>query len=180
MTNVNSTNNRIFILTGFMASGKSYIGEKVAQLLNCEFIDLDVYIESRLSKSIKDIINYNGEDYFRKIETKSLKILLKNDKDTKIIAVGGGFPLRDENQLLLRKYTVIFIDIDFNTILSRLTPDEKAKRPLLANLKPDDIKKLYKKRLNIYRNTSNYIAHDINEVFKIIQSRLNTIKDDYL
>lgn len=172
MTNVNSTNNRIFILTGFMASGKSYIGKKVAQLLNCEFIDLDDYIESRLSKSIKDIINDNGEDYFRKIETKSLRTLLKNDKDIKIIAVGGGFPLKNENQLLLRKYTVIFIDIDFNMILSRLTPDEKAKRPLLTNLEPDEIKKLYKKRLNIYKNTLNYVAQDINEVFRIIQSRL--------
>ena len=94
------------------------------------------------------------------------------DKDIKIIAVGGGFPLKNENQLLLRKYTVIFIDIDFNMILSRLTPDEKAKRPLLTNLEPDEIKKLYKKRLNIYKNTSNYVAQDINEVFRIIQSRL--------
>ena len=172
MTNVNSTNNRIFILTGFMAAGKSYIGEKVAQQLNCEFIDLDIYIESNQSKSIKSIINDKGENYFREIETKNFKTLLKKDCNIKIIAVGGGFPLREENQLLLRKYTTIFIDTDFNIILSRLTPDEQAKRPLLANLEPDEIKKLYEKRLTIYINTSNFVAHDINEVFKIIQSKL--------
>ncbi len=171
MNKVNSLKSSIFLLTGFMCSGKSYIGNKISKLLNYDFIDLDSYIEFNEKKRIKDIFIQKGEEYFRSLETDYFKKIV-NQRDKKLIlAVGGGFPLKEENQLLMKKFTTIFIDTDFDTILSRLTKEEKEKRPLLANSNFIETKRLYEKRLPIYRKNANYIITDINEIIKIIYKK---------
>jgi shikimate kinase len=57
---------------GMPGCGKSTIGKKVAKELGIPFIDLDTYIEKKENCSIKEIFNYQGEAYFRKIETSYL------------------------------------------------------------------------------------------------------------
>ena len=108
MNKVNSYKNRIFLLTGFMACGKSFWGRKAADKLGCDFVDLDKLIEERESCSISEIFKKKGEEYFREIETKYFSSLIKSREDLIIIAAGGGFPLKNENQQLIKKVTVLF------------------------------------------------------------------------
>ena len=60
-------------LTGFMTSGKSTIGPILANVLGLEFVDLDTVIEAQESKTIVQIFETEGEEYFRNIETKCLQ-----------------------------------------------------------------------------------------------------------
>ena len=170
MINVNSSKNRIFLLTGFMASGKSFLGRKAADKINCNFVDLDKEIEAQESCSISEIFKEKGEEYFRKIETYCFSNLIKNCNKKLIIAAGGGFPLKDENQILMKKVCVIFIDTEFGIILSRLNNEEKRNRPLLTNKNEDEIKNLYEKRLNVYKSTSDYVVSTETELINLINS----------
>ncbi len=190
MNKVNSIKRSIFLLTGFMGAGKSFFGKKLSEDLGCQFVDLDNFIERNEGKSIKDIFSQKGEDYFRKIESKCFKTIIEktitfSDKEILkgsvpidcnskilIIAAGGGFPLSQINRLLMKEVTTIFINTDFNTILSRLENIEKSKRPLLLNLNSFQIKEKFDGRLSIYKDTADYIVDNYDEVLGIIKASI--------
>ncbi|MEC8611067.1 MAG: shikimate kinase, partial [Bacteroidota bacterium] len=54
-------------LVGYMGSGKSTVGKKLAYNLRHDFIDLDKYIQEQEDRTIKEIFEQEGEDYFRKL-----------------------------------------------------------------------------------------------------------------
>lgn len=168
MIKVNRLKRTIFLLTGFMCAGKTSFGEKAANKLNCEFIDLDDYIEKKESKSIKDLFQQNGEEYFRIKETEYFSQILNIQTNLRIIALGGGFPLIEKNQLLMKKATTIFINSDLDLILSRLNELEISKRPLLTNIDTEKIKLIYKERLPVYKMTADYITNNLEELIDFI------------
>ena len=67
---------------------KSTIGKKLAKNLQRRFVDIDKIIEIKEKKTIKEIFENKGENYFRKIEEKICLKILKFNK--KIISLGGG------------------------------------------------------------------------------------------
>ncbi|MFN5829806.1 MAG: shikimate kinase, partial [Bacteroidota bacterium] len=81
---------KVVYLTGFMGSGKTTVGKKLAAQLNYTFIDLDSYIEKQEGRSISELFNEHGENYFREVEHQCLQTLLKLEK--LVIACGGGTP----------------------------------------------------------------------------------------
>ena len=81
-------NKKIIYLTGFMASGKSTIGPILANTLGWNFFDLDRLIEETAGKSVRKIFEENGEDYFRELETQTLRNTC--ELENYIIALGGG------------------------------------------------------------------------------------------
>ena len=170
MNKVNSYKNRIFLLTGFMCSGKSFLGRKAANNLDCDFVDLDEQIETQESCSVTEIFKVKGEEYFRNIETLCFAKLVKNCSKTLIIAAGGGFPLKEENQILMKKVIAIFVNTEFDIILSRLNSGEKRNRPLLKNKDENEIKILYETRLNVYKSTVDYMVTNETELITLINS----------
>ena len=58
------------ILTGFMGTGKSTIGQLVAACLQRQFVDMDTLIETRQGRPISQIFADEGEPYFRQLEAK--------------------------------------------------------------------------------------------------------------
>ncbi len=170
MNKVNSYKNRIFLLTGFMGSGKSFLGRKAADKFGCDFVDLDELIEEQESCSIAEIFKEKGEEYFREIETKYFSHIIGCENKLIIIAGGGGFPLKKENQQLMKKVATIFVDTEFNIILSRLNSGEKRNRPLLKNKDEKEIKNLYEKRLNVYKSTADYVVTNETELITLINS----------
>lgn len=117
------------VLIGFMGCGKTTVGEKLAKELTYAFLDTDAYIENREQKSIREIFEQDGENYFRNVETESLQELIENTQKT-IVSSGGGLPLRPENAKLLQKLGfVIYLKVDKETVLRRLEGDTT--RPLL-------------------------------------------------
>ena len=62
---------RIFLI-GYMGAGKTTVGRKLAKEMNLSFIDLDLYIEGRYHRSIRQLFAERGEEAFRDIEKRLL------------------------------------------------------------------------------------------------------------
>ena len=135
------------VLLGYMASGKSTIGKKLAKKLYLNFIDLDDYIESKEKMSISAIFKEKGEIYFRQIEHTYLKELLEKKEDF-ILSLGGGTPCYANNMEEINKTKVIsvYLQGSTTTMIKRLIK-KKAKRPLIASLGDDKIPEFVAKHL---------------------------------
>lgn len=137
----------IFI-TGFMGTGKSTVASALAKRECKIMMDMDQMIEDRVGKSITEIFNHEGEEYFRRIERQVLKeIACKNNL---VIATGGGALLDEENyQLALKRGTIILLHASPQVIFNRLQAENS--RPLLAgNNKFEKIRELMDKRKKGY------------------------------
>jgi len=126
------------VLTGFMGTGKSIVGEKLAQRLGMGYIDTDQIIEEREGCEISKIFKEKGEDYFRKIETEVVKEV--SSFNNCVIATGGGVVLKEENiKALRRKGIIISLSANPRVILERTSKSKK--RPLLLNC-PDPYERI--------------------------------------
>src|SRR5262245_24339132 len=94
-SNISNLNSQIF-LVGFMASGKSTIGPRLAAALGRSFVDIDPLIEARTKSTIAELIASEGEDHFRQIETEILRETAEGE--LAVIAPGGGAITRAENR----------------------------------------------------------------------------------
>lgn len=120
------------ILIGFMGSGKTRLGKKLAKELNYPFLDTDQFIENQAKCSIAEIFELYGEDHFRKLETNLLEIL--ESLPPSIIATGGGLPCSEYNIRKLRSMgTLIYLHRPAKELAQRLSND-KGKRPIIATL----------------------------------------------
>jgi shikimate kinase len=120
------------ILIGYMASGKSLIGNELAKKLNLEYLDLDQFIEENEGKTIQDIFLDKGEIFFRKIEHSYLKEITSLNKNM-VLSLGGGTPCFSNNLELITKNKNIksfFLNVPVNVLAKRLMND-KDKRPLV-------------------------------------------------
>ncbi len=117
------------VLTGFMASGKTFVGEMLAKKTGRLFIDTDLLIEKRAKKSINDIFKDHGEEYFRDLESSiAFECACLSDA---IISCGGGIVLREENITHLRKNGVIFNLNPTKEVIEKRLLSASATRPLL-------------------------------------------------
>ena len=127
--------NRLVYIIGFMGSGKSTAGRKLAASLKWAFLDLDRKIEEHAGKTIPDIFRTEGEDGFRKIEAEVLK---KTGalKDT-VIAAGGGTPCHGDNMdYMLGTGLTIYLKMTPDQLTKRLL-DSSGERPLIKDI-PDN------------------------------------------
>ncbi len=160
-------------LTGSMASGKSKIGRNIAQKLGFDFVDMDDVIVSREGRSINDIFDIEGEDYFRKIEKELLQELVKKDKV--VISTGGGVVKDDDNiDLLKNNCWNILLYASPEVRSSRINV---AKRPLLKGKDVKAIMKtLFSERKDKYFKVSDVIINrNDNDLVKDIE----LIYEDY-
>lgn len=140
---------RNVVLIGFMGSGKSSVGEALADSVGYSYVDTDKLIEKKTGRKIKDIIPTDGEEAFRDLETEAIRGLA--DVKRSIISVGGGAPLREENRKLLSRIgLVIHLSATPEEIYQRVK--HETHRPLLAK-SPDlraTIKDMLAKRAEAY------------------------------
>lgn len=142
-------------LIGFMGSGKTTVGRLLAKQLDMKFVDTDKVIASREKKSISDIFQEYGEQYFREKEREI--ILEESTKNNVVISTGGGSVLDNENMKHLQNTCfVVYLDASVACIYDRV---KNAKhRPLLQNI-PDleeYIEDLLNKRRFLYEFSANY------------------------
>ncbi len=117
-------------LIGFMASGKSTIGVELAKTLSYEFIDLDAYIEHKHKKTIKQMFESYGEDYFREIENEALREVSSYEGNTIIAAGGGTSCFYSSIDFMNKTGLTIYLKVEVAELLSRLI-ESKIDRPLL-------------------------------------------------
>jgi shikimate kinase len=119
------------ILIGPMGSGKTTVGKQLAKRTRMDFVDSDHMIEDRCGVSISTIFDIEGEDGFRKRETKMLQELCA--RSGVVLATGGGAIATEENRILLRKSGyVIYLKTSIETQLARTQKNQN--RPLLENV----------------------------------------------
>ena len=155
-----------------MASGKSTVGPLLAARLGRRFIDLDLVIEARAGCAIADLIEREGEERFREIETGTLREVASHGGT--IIAPGGGAITRAENRELMSRLGItVWLDAPFELCWLRIQKDG-ATRPLA----PDEAtaRARYEGRLALYRQTSIHIpinqSHSPDDVSEIIVGKL--------
>lgn len=140
------------ILIGFMGSGKSAVGHKLAKELGMDYLDTDELIEKTEELSINDIFSKKGEPYFRNLETEVIKTL--GDYDNFVISTGGGMVLRQENVKMLKEIgPLVLLWADPETVYQRVKSETH--RPLLNVSDPRaEIKKILDHRTPIYNRVT--------------------------
>ncbi|MBI3168479.1 MAG: 3-dehydroquinate synthase [Chloroflexi bacterium] len=144
-------------LYGPPGTGKSTLGKLLARSLKLPFIDLDRVIETNAGMSIPQIMEQSGETAFRDLETAALKDLVGHafsvtKPHDKIIALGGGALLRDENRAFAESNgKVLLLMADLPTLLERIQ-HEPGKRPLLAGDLKNKLTALLEKRKDHYNS----------------------------
>lgn len=118
-------------LNGFMGSGKSTVGPKVAARLGIPFLDLDRLIRAHDGRPIPKIFAEDGEGRFRELERKALRSTAETTH--LVVALGGGALVDDDNRAFAKENGhVVYMRVDSDTILERVG-DEADQRPLLQN-----------------------------------------------
>lgn len=118
------------VITGFMGSGKSTVGRRVAERLYRHFLDTDTEIVRRVGFTIPEIFSQYGEAVFRAHEKSLAKEL--SARQRLVIATGGGMLVVPENlEALSQTGFVVCLDADPNDIERRLRQSKD--RPLAAN-----------------------------------------------
>ena len=159
------------VLIGFMGCGKTTFGKWIAKHHGMDFIDKDDYIESVQKRSINEIFADQGEEYFRDLETQTIKKLAESVNNS-VISVGGGLPVRECNRALLKKLgKVVFLDTSIDELEKRLSNDTR--RPLLAGGKVrDKIEALMRARKDIYESTADCIITTDNQSFEAMYDNI--------
>ncbi|MBL4653224.1 MAG: AAA family ATPase [Flavobacteriales bacterium] len=127
---------KVFLL-GFMGSGKSTIGKKLASKMNLEFIDLDKLIESEMECSVQDAFALKGEHYFREQETKALIKVSK--QENVLVALGGGTPCFENNfEIISITGISVYLQLEKVDLYNRLSKN-RGGRPLLMSLNENEL-----------------------------------------
>jgi shikimate kinase len=135
-------------LTGFMGVGKSSVARHLAHLLKAHRVDLDNVIEHAEGRDITAIIDEEGVERYREIETKNLLSVLDRG-DTAILSLGGGAWTTPANREVLKQhgYTTIWLESSFEHCWLNISFSHKD-RPLARD--KASAEKLFNERQLIY------------------------------
>jgi len=145
------------ILIGPPGSGKSTIGKALARKTGQSFIDTDGVIEERTGITIAQIFVDKGEPWFRELEAEVLQTELA--KLDGILSLGGGAPLSETAQNLLKSLPIakVYLDVSLATAAPRVGFNRD--RPLLLNNPRGAWQELMEKRRPIYEALATYIVN---------------------
>lgn len=118
----------LVVLVGPMGSGKSTVGELIAQRLGVSYRDTDADIVAAQRREISDIFVDEGEPYFRELEREAVAAAVAGHDG--VLALGGGAVLDDKTRELLAGLPVAYLSMDVEEAVKRVGLG--AARPLLA------------------------------------------------
>lgn len=148
------------VLCGMMGVGKTSVGIEIARISGRRWLDTDDVITEKYGK-ISDIFEFYGEEYFRNIETKTIKDVSR--ADNMVISTGGGAVLREENVNLLKSggCVIVYLKAEANTLLKRISPDDES-RPLLSKKSEgamrERIEELMAVRASVYERVADFVV----------------------
>jgi len=165
-------------LIGFMGTGKTAVGKRLAEKLGKDFVELDALIERKAGKTIPQIFQQDGEIPFRELEIEAAKEVA--GKKNVVIACGGGVVLNKINIDRLRKESlVVYLKASPEVILKRTSSDTD-ERPLLdtAN-KTVKVRELLKFRQPFYERAAD-ITIDTSklDIDSVVEQIISKVKAD--
>ncbi len=121
-----------------MGCGKNFLSQQIAEKLQLPIYDLDKLIENEEQDSIVEIFAKKGEKYFREIETKILRSF--SNEESFVLATGGGAACFNNNMEWMNEQGItVWLNETIDIITERLLK-EKTQRPLIKNIKDDELK----------------------------------------
>lgn len=131
-----------------MGVGKSSVARHLAKLIKTSRIDLDHYIEDNEKRKIAEIIDNDGIDLYRVLETKYLEMVL-TESDSRILSLGGGTWTTETNRDLLKRhnYTSVWLESTFEHCWLNISFSRKD-RPLARD--KTQALKLFEDRQKVY------------------------------
>ena len=152
---------RLFLI-GFMGSGKTHWGTRIAGKLDLPFYDLDAVIVDSEGMNIPEMFAAKGEEYFRYAEKQMLEDLVQKEEHF-VLSVGGGTPCFFNNIEFMKKNgKVLWLNTSLEVLNKRLLRD-KYTRPLLntiteAGLRAYIIRKLSERKM--YYEQADIMVHE--------------------
>ncbi|MFN5217954.1 MAG: shikimate kinase [Sphingomonadales bacterium] len=117
-------------LVGLPGSGKSHTGKWLSQKMGWDFVDLDELIEKNEKKSVGELFEMLGEEGFRNIEQKYLKVTFSFKQC--VVSCGGGTPAWGQNMENMGRHGLtVYLNTELAEIERRLE-ESKVHRPLLS------------------------------------------------
>lgn len=154
------------VFIGMPSSGKTTVGRELAKRMGREFFDIDEVVTSLSGKTPEQIILSDGEEFFREVEAKVLKIITSQNR-TAVISVGGGAILKEENRESLKRNSII---IHVERDLEKLS---LSGRPLSKSV--DNLKILEEQRMPIYCDLADFSVDNnqsIEETLRQVEEKL--------
>lgn len=153
------------ILIGMKACGKSTVGKLLAKKLGLDLIELDSEIEKahlmekKKKLTFREIFKKHGTVYFRELELEILKNIFQEKRTRKfVLSCGGGTPLNEDNQKILKKLgRVFFLDVDEEVLLPRILKHGIPAFFPFPNNPKKSLRELLKERRPIYKAIANKI-----------------------
>lgn len=137
------------LLIGFMGSGKTSVSKRLSALTGLSLIDVDYRIEAIQHRKITQIFAEEGEAGFRRIETATLKGLVREPRS--VISCGGGIVCNPVNRPILKSLgTVVHLDVPLEECIARIS--NPSTRPMLSGPRP--VEDIYAERDPWYRETA--------------------------
>jgi shikimate kinase len=159
-------------LIGFMGCGKTHWGKQLSRKLEIPFFDLDEQIVANEGKSVNEIFEIEGEEYFRLKEKEVLYILTESHEDF-VMACGGGTPCFYNNiDYMNSSGTSVWINSSVDMLFERLIK-EKEGRPLIRDLTDEQLRsyiaKKYADRRIYYQQATVIIDNDEVSLEKLVE-----------
>ena len=142
---------RRVVINGFMGAGKTTVGRALARRLGARFLDLDDAVAEAEGRGPRELIDEEGEDYFREAETRALRRALERG-EARVISAGGGAWALARNRALVAAHgcLAVWLDAPFDLCLRRIEQGGgAADRPLARDTAR--ARRLYEERLAAYR-----------------------------
>ena len=120
-TIVSQLNGRSIVLIGLMGAGKTTIGRRLAKKLKLPFADADTEIEKAAGKTVPEIFEEHGEQYFRDGERRVIERLL--NEQPRVLATGGGAYMSEQTRTAIAdKGISVWLKADFDLLMKLYIP----------------------------------------------------------
>lgn len=144
------------VLIGYRGTGKSTIGQLVANRLGWDFEDADAVLERGLGRTIAQVFAQEGEGFFRELEESTLFELASRSR--LVLGTGGGAVLRESNRRILRSFGFIaWLVASPETIVERLRRDPKGRPALTTAGLLDEVAEVLAAREPLYKELAHVV-----------------------
>lgn len=166
---------KVFII-GYMGSGKSTAGKRLARLLELPFLDADTLAENSAGASISEIFAESGEARFRELEREVLNEFAESNTEA-VFATGGGMPLHFDNMdRMLAAGVVVWLDPAPGVLAKRLEKSADS-RPLVSGLSGPALREKIAAQLKV-RNPIYARAHIRTDAADLNAGRLKALAEE--
>jgi len=168
-------NKKIVFIVGFMGSGKTTWGRKLAHKAGWDFIDLDTYISDKTGMPIPDYFEQYGEVEFRKLESQTLKSLSFNRPT--VVSTGGGTPCFFDNMQWMNETGItVFFQLPAKALWGRLMKSDITSRPALNGLTGDQLLQHIEAKLTDREPHYRKAKHTVNQLDLTVEQLVRLVQ----